>query len=111
LPGGFIEMDETIKDGARREVFEETGYEIKELKLLRIIDAYDRPNEDRQNVAFVYYGSAGERKGESDWETAEQKWFKFSDLPPKEKIAFDHYDSIQYYIKYKKEKFSLPYIK
>jgi ADP-ribose pyrophosphatase YjhB (NUDIX family) len=108
LAGGYAERDETIVEAAERETFEESGYKVNDLTLLTIIDNPKRPNEDRQNVSFVYFCEAGEKQGNSDWEVTEQKWFDFSDLPPKEDIAFDHYASIQLYQKYLKNKTSLP---
>ena len=64
LPGGFIGRDETIKGAADREIFEETGYRLKNSALLTIVDEPDRPNDaDRQNIAFVYFGEAGKKEG------------------------------------------------
>ena len=52
LVGGFIDRNETIKQAAAREVFEETGWRIENLKLLRLKDWPDRLHEDRQNISF-----------------------------------------------------------
>jgi len=92
LAGGYVERDETLEEAAQREILEETGYEVSDLKLLRIIDNPDRPAEDRQNIAFVYTCRAGKKVGEADWESDEQKWFSLDSLPPKEEVAFDHFD-------------------
>ena len=51
LVGGFIDRNETIKQAAAREVFEETGWRIENLKLLRLKDWPDRLHEDRQNIS------------------------------------------------------------
>lgn len=110
LTGGFMNRDETTAETAAREVMEETGWKVKNLRLLRINDRSDRPKEDRQNVAFVYFCAAVEKTGEADWESDEQKWFDLDDLPPKEEVAFDHADSIELYKKYLKEPFELPVV-
>ena len=34
---------------------EETGYKVEGITLLRVIDEPDRPNDDRQTIAFVYF--------------------------------------------------------
>lgn len=100
LPGGFIDRDETIEEAVRREVKEESGWEIKVISLISIIDNPKRPNDaDRQNIAFNYLCEATKKTGESDWEVTEQKWFDLGQLPPHEEIAFDHYHVIQTYLK------------
>ena len=98
LVGGFVERDETIQEAMAREAHEETGYEVLDSTLLRIIDNPNRPGEDRQTVAFVYVCTVGEKTGESDWESDEQKWFDLSALPDEKNIAFDHYEDIQFYL-------------
>ena len=39
LPGGFIEWGETPEDGAKRELFEETGIKAGELSLIGVYDS------------------------------------------------------------------------
>lgn len=111
LVGGFVSRDETIVEGAQREIYEETGFKVKDITLLRIIDEPNRPHENRQNIAYVYFCQADKKEGDADWESDEQKWFKLDSLPPKEVLAFDHYDDIELYLKYLKERFSLPVFK
>lgn len=108
LPGGYINRDETIAEGIAREVLEETGWEVHSLQLLRINDNPVRPHEDRQNVDFIYLGVAGEKTGEKDWESSEVRWFSLDDLPPANKIAFDHASNIELYKKYLEKLFTLP---
>lgn len=110
LVGGYMERDETIIDAVRRETLEETGYEIKNIKLLTIIDNPYRPGEDRQNISFVFICDASKKVGNSDWEVDDLKWFDLSNLPSKELIAFDHYQNIQLYQDFKLGKISLPYL-
>lgn len=110
IVGGFVDRDETTAQAAAREVLEETGWQVKDLVLLRINDNPNRPNEDRQNVSFVYFCQATEKTGEADWESDEQKWFSWDELPDDKNIAFDHTESISIYRKYLKEKSPLPII-
>lgn len=108
LVGGFVDRDETIAQAVEREIYEETGWNVKDLQLLRIVDDPNRPKEDRQNIAFKYICQAVDKTGEADWESDDQQWFSLSELPAKDQIAFDHYDDIALYKKYLKEHFSLP---
>ncbi|MBI4098088.1 MAG: NUDIX hydrolase [Candidatus Levybacteria bacterium] len=110
LVGGFLERDEDTKEACKREVKEETGYESEPILLLRIAENPDRPQEDRQNVSFVYLAKAGEKIGEKDDENSEVAWFDLDKLPPKDQFAFDHYENIELYLRYLKEKFPLPVI-
>lgn len=103
LVGGYVDRDETIEDAVIREAFEETGYRVTDLKLITVRSNPNRPHEDKQNISFVYYCKALKKEGTSDWEVTDQKWFDFDDLPPKEQIAFDHYDDIQAYLELKKD--------
>ena len=108
LVGGYVDRDETLQEAAAREILEETGYQTKDITLLTIRDNPDRPKEDRQNVSFVFFCTAGEKTGESDWESTERRWFDFDQLPPEKEFAFDHYQNVELYQRYLKEKFSLP---
>ncbi len=108
LPGGFADRDETTQKAVTREVLEETGYEIHNPILFTIRDNPNRPHEDRQNVAFVFIAQAGEKIGESDWESSDVQWFALEKLPEKESIAFDHFDDIQLYLEYKKKNLPIP---
>ncbi|EKD86115.1 MAG: hypothetical protein ACD_37C00464G0005 [uncultured bacterium] len=109
LVGGFMEKNETLKEAVKREILEETGFEIKNINLLIVIDLpFRSPDEERQNVSFVFFCEAKEKKGNPDWESTEQKWFELDNLPKKEEFAFDHYKMIEIYLDYKKNNRSLP---
>ena len=108
--GGYVEKDETLIAAATREVMEETGYKIKINFLLRIKDNPNRPKEDKQNIAFVFVATAGKKIQEGDNESTENKWFDFDNLPKPKDFAFDHYEDIKLYLKYKKSPFPVPKI-
>ncbi|HSI69166.1 MAG TPA: NUDIX hydrolase [Gillisia sp.] len=87
LPGGFLEDDEPLVDGARRELEEETGLKPKELWQIR---AFGGPNRDPRGriISIAFLGileSPEEVKGSDD--AGEARWFPLSNLP---ELAFDH---------------------
>ncbi len=108
LPGGFIEHDESVEEAAKREVREETGYETRVVKLLFIVDAPERNEAGRQNIAFVFLLEPLEKTGEPDHEVSEVLWRRLDDLPPEKDFAFDHFKIISEYKKFLKEKYALP---
>ncbi len=108
LLGGFFGRDENLIEAVKREVMEESGWEIGDLKLFRINDNPNRPKEDRQNVDIIFITNAIKQIKASDEEVTNLQWFDLDKLPPKEEIAFDHGDNLELYKKYLKEKFSLP---
>ncbi|MBP6913833.1 MAG: NUDIX hydrolase [Candidatus Levybacteria bacterium] len=99
IVGGFVEHDETLLEAAKREVFEETGWEIENLKLLFIQDGPRKNEGNRQSIAFVYTADGVIQTGKHDWEEDKIEWFNLSNLPDQSDIAFDHYDHIQRYLK------------
>ncbi|OGH02808.1 MAG: hypothetical protein A2798_00015 [Candidatus Levybacteria bacterium RIFCSPHIGHO2_01_FULL_37_17] len=113
LVGGFMALDESMEQAARREIYEETGYRLNNIKLLAVVDNPHRHPQDgeRQNVAFVFVCEAGEKEGKADWESTEQKWFDFTNLPKEEEIAFDHYKMIQIYLQNKNKNLPQPIFK
>lgn len=108
LLGGFFGRDERLTDAVRREVMEESGWEIDGIQLFRINDNPQRPKEDRQNVDFIFLANAIKQVQKGDEEVSRLQWFPFNALPAKDEIAFDHGDSVELYINYLKTPQPLP---
>jgi 8-oxo-dGTP diphosphatase len=93
LPGGFMEMEETLEEAARRELREETG--IMAGELIRF-DSYDKPGRDprgrtiTQVFVLVWKESMGIPEAGSD--AFGLKWFALNQLP---EMAFDHREIIR----------------
>ncbi|MDQ4003509.1 MAG: NUDIX hydrolase [Actinomycetota bacterium] len=85
LPGGFVEVGETLEEAAAREAEEETGFEID---IVRLIGVYSDPDRDPRghNVSCVYLAHV--REGEP---TPASDATEVSFLDPSEiELAFDH---------------------
>ena len=108
LPAGFLNRDESVGEGMLREIKEETGWVGEIVSVFRINTNPNRPGEDRQNIAIEFIVRAIEKVGEGDKESTEVEWFAIDQLPPLEEMAFDHGEAISLYLKYRRNKFSLP---
>ena len=89
FPGGFMEMDETTEQCAIRELEEETGLRITEVKQIGAYSKVDRDPRGRTiTVAYLAWIDAPiDVKGLDD--AANAQWFPLSSLP---QLAFDHDD-------------------
>ncbi len=88
LPGGFLKMNETAKEGAFRELHEETGFVASYLEEFGTFSGVHRdPRERTITIAFVALVMKQEVRGGDD--AQEARWFPVSDLPA---LAFDHLD-------------------
>lgn len=109
LVGGFLDRDELLIEAIKREAIEETGLKIANIKLFRVIDNPKRSNDNnRQNVAFVYISKIESFNPIKNEEVSELKWFDLDNLPSKDEMAFDFYETLELYKKYFKENFPLP---
>ena len=93
LPGGFMEMDETIEHCAMRELEEETGLKVTE-EDLRLIGIYSAPGRDprgRTVTAAYAVMLADNRQAKAGDDAAEVRWWPLNALPP---MAFDHNDIV-----------------
>lgn len=88
LPGGFVRLDETLDEAARRELEEETGLRKVYLEQLYTFGAVDRdPRERVVTVAYYALVKLSDHKIRAATDAADAAWFSLSDLPD---LAFDH---------------------
>ncbi len=88
LPGGFVRVEETLEEAARRELQEETGLVNIYLEQLYTFGEVER--DPRERVVTVAYYALVNLQGHNVRASTDARnaaWFAVSDLPD---LAFDH---------------------
>lgn len=88
IPSGFMEINESLEDGAKREAKEEANLKVK---LVKLYSTYSITNI--QQVYLIYLSKILNSDYAAMDETSQVKLFKISDLPWDE-IAFSSVDFI-----------------
>ncbi len=92
LPGGFVDMDETVEVAASRELFEETNLLDIPLEQFHVFSELERDPRGR-TVSVVFTGFLeNDQKVEAKDDAKEACWYDINDLP---ELAFDHDQIIQ----------------
>ncbi len=110
VPGGFLDRDRTIKEAILKELREETGMSGEIQQLFHVNDYPDRPNEDRQNVDFIFLVKVDGGSFSHDDEITNIQWFDKNTLPNEKEFAFDHHATILKFFEYMGHPFTLPLI-
>lgn len=93
LPGGFLEIEETPEEGAKRELLEETGLKVPVLKEVGTFgDVHRDPRGRTITIAFYTFITQEAIKPVALSDAGETKWFSIRDLP---EMAFDHEEILQ----------------
>lgn len=88
LPGGFVRVDESLEDAARRELQEETGLEKVFLEQLYTYGDVKRdPRERVVTVAWYALVRLSDHRVMAATDARDAAWFSLQDIP---KLAFDH---------------------
>lgn len=95
LPGGYLNRGENGAEAVVREVLEETGYQVKVIKFLSIIDDPHRFKDVNQNIGFIYLIKPIKKISTFDDEISKVKWFDINHLPQPKTMAFDHLQIIK----------------
>ncbi len=96
IPGGFVKMDESLEEGAYRELAEETNVTREQVYLEQLYTFGDPGRDPRTRVITVAYFalvSADKLHPRAADDAADVDWFSVYDLPP---LAFDHATILDY---------------
>lgn len=95
LPGGFVDLGESLRESMERELKEELGVKVDNLKF------YKSANQDRYffsgvnyyTLCFVFTGNIGDKKVQALDDVGEIEFFS-KDKIPHDKIAFLAVDKV-----------------
>ena len=88
LPGGFVEYNETVEHAVIREAREETGLDVKVVKLIGVYSEPERdPRGHTVSVVFLCSVVGGDLKADTD--ARDVRKFNINSLDDL-KLAFDH---------------------
>ena len=86
LPGGFVGIDESAEECARRELQEETGLQGVAVEQFHAFSDVNRdPRERVISIAYYALVKLSEVRGGDD--ASEAQWFSYDDVPS---LSFDH---------------------
>ncbi len=96
LPGGFVDIGESVEDALVREMKEETSLDVKILALQNI---YSNPNRDpRFHTASAVYLCEAKGKPKAQDDAKEVFVYPIKEIPL-EKLVFDHKKIVEDFIK------------
>ena len=104
LPGGLMDLGESFEEVAKREVFEETGLVVENLKLLNVYSGSEYylkvPNGDElYSATAVYYTKDIRGDMKIDYsESEEMRYYSLDQLP--HNLNDKDKKSIEYYIQF-----------
>ncbi len=86
FPGGFLNMDETAKEGALRELKEETGLKNAYIEQF---NTYSDPGRDPRErvITIAHYALVRIQEVKGGDDAAKAQWFPIDEVP---QLAFDH---------------------
>jgi len=97
LPGGFVQMHESLEDAAKRELQEETG--VKDVYLEQLY-TFGEPKRDPRGrvitVSYIALINSEDISLKADTDVSETQWFSIKKVP---ELSFDHKNILEYALK------------
>ncbi len=93
IPGGFVDIGETVEQAARREAREETNLDLVDLRQFHV---YSEPSRDpRGHAVSVVFTARGKGYPKAADDAEDIAVYRIDDLP--KQIAFDHREILNDY--------------
>lgn len=92
MPGGFLDMQETVEQCAKRELEEETSLSVDNLKLFTVASKLGRDPRGRCVTSVFWSIIPFTENVKAQDDAANIKWFSVKDLP---ELAFDHTEIVR----------------
>lgn len=102
IPGGFIKINESLEDAARRELLQETG--LKNIYMEQLYSFGDPKRDPRERVVTIAYMALipnENLKLRATTDASDVAWFSIKSLPD---LAFDHNKILKYALERLKSK-------
>lgn len=95
LPGGFIDLGETVEESVKREIKEELGINLEDFKFLGFSepDFYDFKGVKYQTISLVFTAKIKDQKVKALDDVGELIWLKKHKIPF-EKLAFKKMEKV-----------------
>jgi ADP-ribose pyrophosphatase YjhB (NUDIX family) len=102
IPGGYMELNETIENAAIREAKEEISLDIE---LIDILGVYSDPDRDprKHSIAIVFIGRPIKGNLKAGDDAKDAFWMGFNEIESHE-FAFDHKKILIDYLEWRKKK-------
>lgn len=95
LPGGFVDVGESVEDALKREMKEETNLDVEISKLLGV---YSNPERDpRFHTASVVFIAKAQGEPQAGDDAKEAKFYTLNEIPM-DLLVFDHSEILKDYL-------------
>jgi ADP-ribose pyrophosphatase YjhB (NUDIX family) len=106
LPGGYLKPDETLTEGVKREVREETGLSVEPLELISMRNRIRK--DGRNDLYFVFLAKViGGKLAPDGHETTDAAYFSLSEMEKRSDIGKINTLTFRQYLVGKKSRFRL----